>query len=79
VQDIDAERQRLCQEFERQKKAKLTELKTAEERRQMINNTTTDVSVRLSVLLGFLFNNWPVFPRLPSVMLRPPLVSSGRN
>jgi len=45
VKDIDAEQQRLCREYERQKEAKLTELKAADERRQMLLNNDADVSL----------------------------------
>ena len=43
MQDVDSERQRLCDEYEQQKQAKLTELKVAEERRQMLENKDIEV------------------------------------
>jgi len=44
VKDIEDERHRLCREYERQKEAKLSELKAANERRQMLENKDIDVS-----------------------------------
>jgi len=35
----------LCREYERQKEAKLSQLKAADERRQMLENKDIDVSV----------------------------------
>ena len=43
MQVVDSERQRLCDEYEQQKQAKLTELKVAEERRQMLENKDIEV------------------------------------
>ena len=44
---MDSERQRLCEDYERQKQAKLTELRAAEERRQMLENKDIEVSVTM--------------------------------
>jgi len=44
VQDVEAERQRLCQKYEREKEAKLDEVQAAEKRRQMLENEDIDVS-----------------------------------
>ena len=58
MQDIENERQRLCQEYERQKEAKLDELKVTGERRQMLDNRDDDVSV--IVRTGWLKLKYPI-------------------
>jgi len=48
MQRLEDERQRLCREYDHQKEAKLAELKAASERRQILDNKDTNVSVTCS-------------------------------
>ena len=47
MQGIDDEQERLCREYERQKEAKLSELKAAEEHHQMLQNKDVSVTAML--------------------------------
>ena len=45
-QEVEEERQRLCQKYERQKEAKLDEVQVAEKRHEMLECEDVNVSIK---------------------------------